>query len=137
MGPHRDGYVAFQAGAICGVVGRTGSGKSSLLLALFRLIDVTGGRILLAGADIASIGLDALRRQLAIIPQASIIAHSHVCCTAAALSAALEPLAEQRTGNCAMRDRLSAALLNSHQHVCYMHYLCQLQPANKGMSLFA
>ena len=54
----------------CGVVGRTGSGKSSLLLTLFRLIDVTGGRILVDGVDIASLGLDALRQQLAIIPQA-------------------------------------------------------------------
>ena len=51
------------------MVGRTGSGKSSLMLALFRLIDVTAGRVLLDGLDVAGIGLDALRRQLAIIPQ--------------------------------------------------------------------
>lgn len=51
------------------MVGRTGSGKSSLMLALFRLIDVTVGRVLLDGVDVAKIGLDALRRQLAIIPQ--------------------------------------------------------------------
>ena len=53
----------------CGVVGRTGSGKSSLLLTLFRLIDVDRGRIIIDGIDIASLGLDALRQQLAIIPQ--------------------------------------------------------------------
>ena len=41
------------------------------MLALFRLIDVTAGRVLLDGVDVAKIGLDALRRQLAIIPQAS------------------------------------------------------------------
>ena len=46
-----------------------GSGKSSLMLALFRLISVDSGRILLDGMDVASIGLDGLRRQLAIIPQ--------------------------------------------------------------------
>lgn len=51
------------------MVGRTGSGKSSLMLALFRLIDITSGRVLLDGLDVAKIGLDALRRQLAIIPQ--------------------------------------------------------------------
>lgn len=39
------------------------------MLALFRLIDVTGGAVYLDGVDVSSIGLDALRRQLAIIPQ--------------------------------------------------------------------
>ncbi len=57
------------AGSSCGVVGRTGSGKSSLMLTLFRLIDVNAGSILLAGLDTASVALDTLRRQLAIIPQ--------------------------------------------------------------------
>lgn len=62
----------LQGGASCGVVGRTGSGKSSLMLALFRLIDVTRGRVTIGGIDTASMGLDALRSQLAIIPQASL-----------------------------------------------------------------
>lgn len=53
----------------CGIVGRTGCGKSTTLLTLFRLIDVSEGTILLDGVDTASIGVDALRRQLAIIPQ--------------------------------------------------------------------
>ncbi|GAX82138.1 hypothetical protein CEUSTIGMA_g9566.t1 [Chlamydomonas eustigma] len=57
------------AGTSCGLVGRTGSGKSSLMLALFRLISVDSGRIILDGVDVATIGLDGLRRQLAIIPQ--------------------------------------------------------------------
>jgi len=56
-------------GVSCGIVGRTGSGKSSLMLTLFRLIPVTSGRILLGNIDTSSIGLDALRRQIAIIPQ--------------------------------------------------------------------
>ncbi|GFR41482.1 hypothetical protein Agub_g2173, partial [Astrephomene gubernaculifera] len=65
----RDISFELRPGTSCGVVGRTGSGKSSLMLTLFRLIDVTRGRILLDGRDTASLGLDALRRQLAIIPQ--------------------------------------------------------------------
>ena len=56
-------------GTICGVVGRTGSGKSSLLLALFRLIDIDGGCVRLGGDDVARAPLPALRRQIAIIPQ--------------------------------------------------------------------
>lgn len=59
----------LQGGQSCGLVGRTGSGKSSLMLTLFRLIDVTSGAIYLDGIDVSSIGLDALRSQLAIIPQ--------------------------------------------------------------------
>eukprot|EP00887_Chlorella_sp_A99_P004200 scaffold15.g4200.t1 len=57
------------SGTSCGVVGRTGSGKSSLMLTLFRLIPITDGRIFLDGQDTSTLALDALRRQLAIIPQ--------------------------------------------------------------------
>jgi ABC-type multidrug transport system fused ATPase/permease subunit len=56
-------------GSGCGVVGRTGSGKSSLLLALLRLIPVVEGRVLVGGADAAALPLRALRRQVAVIPQ--------------------------------------------------------------------
>lgn len=65
----RDLSFSLPAGCSCGVVGRTGSGKSSLMLTLFRLISVDRGTIRLDGVDTASIALDALRRQLAIIPQ--------------------------------------------------------------------
>lgn len=52
-----------------GVVGRTGAGKSSLTLALFRIIEPVTGMISLDGLNTSTIGLLDLRRRLAIIPQ--------------------------------------------------------------------
>lgn len=52
-----------------GIVGRTGAGKSSLTIALFRIIESAGGKILIDGKDIAELGLHNLRQRLTIIPQ--------------------------------------------------------------------
>jgi len=52
-----------------GIVGRTGAGKTSITLALFRLIEIYQGSIEIDGIDISKIGLNDLRRNLAIIPQ--------------------------------------------------------------------
>ncbi|KAE8154320.1 P-loop containing nucleoside triphosphate hydrolase protein [Aspergillus avenaceus] len=52
-----------------GVVGRTGAGKSSLTLALFRFLDARAGRIIIDGLDISTMTLQSLRSRLAIIPQ--------------------------------------------------------------------
>nr|XP_046475196.1 multidrug resistance-associated protein 1 isoform X10 [Neodiprion pinetum] len=52
-----------------GIVGRTGAGKSSLTLSLFRIIEAAGGKIFIDGLDISQMGLHALRSRLTIIPQ--------------------------------------------------------------------
>ncbi|XP_063007881.1 ATP-binding cassette sub-family C member 10 isoform X2 [Melospiza melodia melodia] len=52
-----------------GIVGRTGSGKSTLFLALFRMVEMKSGQILLDGVDSQLVGLEELRSRLAIIPQ--------------------------------------------------------------------
>lgn len=52
-----------------GVVGRTGAGKSSLALALFRGLEADEGKIVIDGVDIAEIGLQDLRQAITIVPQ--------------------------------------------------------------------
>lgn len=52
-----------------GVVGRTGAGKSSLALALFRSLEAEKGRIIIDGVDIGKIGLKDLRQAVTMVPQ--------------------------------------------------------------------
>ncbi|KAG5558731.1 hypothetical protein RHGRI_008629 [Rhododendron griersonianum] len=59
----------FEGGHKIGIVGRTGSGKTTLISALFRLVEPSGGRIVVDGIDITKLGLHDLRSRLGIIPQ--------------------------------------------------------------------
>ena len=54
------------------MVGRTGAGKSSMTLALFRLIEAAGGAIYIDQHDIAQMGLHDIRSKITIIPQVKV-----------------------------------------------------------------
>merc|ERR1711862_389366 len=56
-----------------GIVGRTGAGKSSTLLTLFRIMEVSKGKITIDDEDISKMGLRDLRSKLGIIPQEPLI----------------------------------------------------------------
>ena len=63
--------ISFEvkAGSRVGIIGRTGSGKSTFFQSLFRFIEAEEGAIEIDGVDVASVPLEKLRRNLAIIPQ--------------------------------------------------------------------
>ncbi|KAJ2657626.1 hypothetical protein IWW48_004432 [Coemansia sp. RSA 1200] len=61
--------LSIEHGEKVGIVGRTGSGKTTISLALLRFVEASKGRIMLDGVDISKIGLEDLRRNVTIIPQ--------------------------------------------------------------------
>ena len=62
-----------------GIVGRTGAGKSSLTLALFRIIESAAGQIVIDGVHIAMLGLHQLRSRITILPQVTYIHLIAIC----------------------------------------------------------
>jgi ABC-type multidrug transport system fused ATPase/permease subunit len=52
-----------------GVVGRTGAGKSTICLAISRIVEIFKGQILIDGIDIHKLPLDEVRRRITVIPQ--------------------------------------------------------------------
>ncbi|XWS46668.1 hypothetical protein CRYUN_Cryun14cG0087500 [Craigia yunnanensis] len=65
--------LSINGGEKIGVVGRTGSGKSTLIQVFFRLVEPTGGKIIIDGIDICMLGLHDLRSCFGIIPQEPVL----------------------------------------------------------------
>lgn len=64
-----DSSAEFKHGEKVGIIGRTGAGKTSITVALFRLAELSSGRITIDDVDISTLGLKDLRSSIAIIPQ--------------------------------------------------------------------
>ncbi|MEH2068631.1 MAG: peptidase domain-containing ABC transporter [Nostoc sp.] len=65
--------LEFPAGKFIGIVGQSGSGKSTMMKLLLRLYETESGRILIDGYDIAKVELYSLRRQIGVVPQETLL----------------------------------------------------------------
>src|SRR5450631_1842641 len=106
--PLYDGLsVDIRAGERVGLVGRSGSGKTTFVKLVQRLYDVTGGRILIDGQDIADATQHSLRSQIAIVQQDPILFHRSLA----------ENIAYGRPGASMAAIEQAARLANAHEFI--------------------
>jgi ATP-binding cassette subfamily B protein len=106
--PLYDGLsVDVRAGERVGLVGRSGSGKTTFVKLVQRLYDVSGGRILIDGQDIAKATQHSLRSQIAIVQQDPILFHRSLA----------ENIAYARPGASMAAIEQAARLANAHDFI--------------------
>jgi ATP-binding cassette, subfamily B, bacterial len=106
--PLYDGLsVDIRAGERVGLVGRSGSGKTTFVKLVQRLYDVSGGRILIDGQDIAAATQQSLRSQIAIVQQEPILFHRTLA----------ENIAYARPGASLEAVEQAARLANAHDFI--------------------
>lgn len=103
----RDFSIRIEPGERVGLVGHSGSGKTTFVKLLHRLYDVTGGRILVDAHDIAHGTQDSLRAQLALVPQEPLLFHRSLA----------ENIAYGRPGAKPREIEEAARLANAHEFI--------------------
>ncbi|MGX4802825.1 ABC transporter ATP-binding protein [Bradyrhizobium guangdongense] len=99
--------IRIRAGERVGLVGRSGSGKTTFVKLVQRLYDVTGGRVLIDGQDIALATQQSLRSQIAIVQQEPILFHRSLA----------ENIAYGRPGASLEAIEQAARLANAHDFI--------------------
>jgi ATP-binding cassette subfamily B protein len=101
---YRDFSLTLRPGERIGLVGASGSGKSTFVKLLQRLYDLDGGAIRIDGQDIAAVSQESLRAAIAIVPQEPILFHRSIA----------ENIGYARPG--AAREEIVAAARQAHAH---------------------
>jgi len=104
---YRDLSVTIKAGERVGLVGPSGSGKTTFVKLIQRLYDVTDGRVLIDGQDVAGATQHSLRSQIAIVPQEPILFHRTLA----------ENIAYGRPGASMAEIERAAKLANAHDFI--------------------
>ncbi|WP_139323623.1 ABC transporter ATP-binding protein, partial [Roseomonas sp. TAS13] len=104
---YRDFSLTIQAGERVGLVGHSGSGKTTFVKLIQRLHDVSGGRILIDGQDVAAVTQESLRRNIAIVQQEPVLFHRSLA----------ENIAYGRPGATRAEIERAAQLANAHGFV--------------------
>jgi ATP-binding cassette, subfamily B, bacterial len=103
----RDFSLSIRPGERVGLVGRSGSGKTTIVKLLHRLYDINEGRILIDGQDIADVTQESLRTQLALVPQEPVLFHRSLA----------ENIAYGRPDACQREIEAAAMLANAHEFI--------------------
>ena len=103
-----DFSLRIAAGERVGLVGHSGSGKTTFVKLLHRLYDVSGGRILIDGQDLSEVRQDSVRAQLALVPQDPILFHRSLA----------ENIAYGRPEASRGEIEEAACLANAHDFIC-------------------
>ena len=107
--------VSFKlaGGESLGVVGRTGSGKSTFILSLFRLLESSGGSIEIDGVDIKTLGLAYLRSKLSVIPQNPVLFAGTIRSNLDPIASSIGHVTSNAVGDAAMWNALERVQLKS------------------------
>lgn len=124
--PLYDGLdVTIRAGTRVGLVGPSGSGKTTFVKLVQRLYDVTDGRILVDGQDIGGVTQGSLRRQIAIVPQESILFHRSLA----------DNIAYARPGASMAEIVRAAELANAHGFIGRLPHGYETMVGERGVKL--
>lgn len=122
---YRDLHVRIAAGERVGLVGHSGSGKTTFVKLIQRLYDVSGGRVLIDGQNISKATQASLRSQIAIVQQEPILFHRSLA----------DNIAYGRPDATQAQIERAARLANAHEFISRMPRQYQTLVGERGVKL--